>query len=146
MSIALTLLWAIPEYRIFLADALLNQPEICIWGMIGFWSVSIFCFIGLYTAHKGRLWILRMGTHSVALDVGVIRPALDLLFRQCFKGKLSVSDLEVQGRGSLAMELVFAPNVTLQEKERLLIFAEQHAERLLRDRFGYRQPFQVSLK
>lgn len=146
MSLSLTALWAYPELKILLAEAVLNDPDVSLWAAAILWGATFLLFVGLYMAHKGRVWILRMGTHSVGLDLGVMRPLLDRLFSQSFKGKLRISDLEVEGGYRLAMEFSLAPNLTLQERERLLISAEQHLERFLRDRFGYRQPFKVSLR
>ena len=133
-----------PETRILLADALLNEPDLWSFLGIGCFALAFLCALGFYALSRGRFLVLQMGKHVLAMDETVLRETIEPSLSRVFAEKLSLDHVEIVRRRDLEIGVSLSP-MDEEEREKLLLEAEQHLETLLRERFGYRRPFKVQV-
>jgi len=133
-----------PDARILLSHALLNEPDLCSILGIGFFLAAFLCALGFYALNRGRILVLQMGKHVLAMDETVIRETIEPSLHRAFAEKLSLDHVEIVRQRDLEIGVSLA-SMGEEEREQLLLSAEQHLETLLLERFGYRRPFKVQI-
>jgi hypothetical protein len=108
-----------------------NDPAAFGYGAAALGIGALLLLINFYAYHKATFLLLKMGTHEAIVEARVIEQAIETLFP--------------------------CPKVTLLRKKRLLIElpdtglleaaqAEKELEMLLKERFGYRGPFELKIR
>jgi hypothetical protein len=124
-----------PVFRMQVADAVLNRPEACVAAAAGFGVSALALAVGYWRVHRGRFLHLQMGRHAASIDTKLIRQSVEDLFQRQFEGQIQICEVTILQGHKLQLE------VTGKTDEMLLAEAEAALEILLRERFGYQEPF-----
>jgi hypothetical protein len=129
------------RYRII--SILLEDIDFAVWIGLGFFLLTFLLICGFYGAGKGRFLLLRMGELMTEVDVNVVKKTISSQFAKQFSSRVLLTDVQVFKYRELQISLAIAP---MEEKEKILLEAEDQLRDLLANRFGYRRPFTVQVK
>ncbi|MDE3045190.1 MAG: hypothetical protein KGJ02_00890 [Verrucomicrobiota bacterium] len=132
------------DVRTVLFGVLLDRPDLCALVGIGSFTAALLSAFGFYALNRGQYLLLQMGHHWLEIDREVLRQTVEPALRKEFADKLTISHIEIARKKEVEIGLFIAP-MEEEEREQLLLRAEQHLETLLRERFGYRRPFKVQV-
>lgn len=144
VSLFFVLLPHLPLMRMDLIDWLSNHYEQSTQVGLGCLLVTFLCFLGFYSLEKRKYLVIRMGIDRISIDLKVLRKAIKDCFVQEFAQKISLQEVGVNSKSHLELTVHLASS-TIEEKEKLLAEVNRHLSALLKERFGYAQPFYTNL-
>jgi hypothetical protein len=103
---------------------------------------ALILLLGFYALDRGRYLVIQMGA---AVDLSLVRQTLEDCFARQFPKKIYLNDLELGKKSRLEIKVTLSP-LEDDAREQLFVSAEKELTTLLRERFGYAQPFHLIVK
>lgn len=131
----------LPETRIQMVDLLSNEFEKCTTIGLGFFLTSLLFLLGFYAFNRGKYLVIQMGFST---DVKIIRQTIEECFLTQFPKKIALKEIEIGPKSCLEMKVHLA-SLDEAAREELFIEVEKELTVLLQNRFGYSQPFYLTV-
>lgn len=133
-----------PDWRFMAIDCLEKSPENFYWICGGFACFAFLLLLGFYKIGRGRFLRISMKPHLAMVDVKLIEQVVEECFQSHFPSYVRGTDVAVVNQQHLEVVIDLIP---IEEKQQVQLMkdAEKKLCQLLRNRFGYVQPFNLSV-
>ena len=134
----------LPHLRIQLSDIILFRSELCTQAGAILFGCAFFLLLGLYRLNRGRFLHFAMGKNVLEIKEKVVRETVNGFFQtKC--PNFSLTHLEISGKSQIDLRVQLRSQSEPEEVETMLENIEKDLSVFLYDRFGYKQPFTLSI-
>lgn len=137
VGLFLVALFFLPELCFSVERMLQTKPDRIAMIGVCFIGFSWLLCLGFLSVFKAKILLLRLGT---SVDVKLIRQTVAPLLQKQFGPRIRLRDVQILKGKELSLGVQLGP-MNDEEREELLLEAEQHLKTLLSERFGYRKAF-----
>ncbi len=131
----------LPQFQTYLEHLLLQNREACFQLGLAFCLAGSILLIGFYSLNRGRYLSFRMGKNRTEIEVSLVYQTLEEFLKSRFSNEIQLVDVELI-RSKIQIQI--SSKNSLQKESLLRI--EKEIAPFLRQRFGYKQLFDLIVK